>query len=276
VIAAGDGIYDPAPVNGRLLLGLKGTLSAWERHTMQARLTAGLIHKAQRGAWAWTLPPGLARNGQGPGRTMPTQDAPARLALVFETFVPGRSASPGVAILHRHALRLPRRARLGEVRWKAPRVASVLALLTHPAYAGAFPSGRTRPVRREASQRRPAIPRLPPAQWRICIPHVSPSDSRGETSRQMQAMRKENPAEYARNKTRGMPRPGQALWPGRGSCGAGGPKMVAQDKGGTRYLCHDLRHQSRSPVCPDIAADPGDTRGGEAFFPALSPVARDV
>jgi DNA invertase Pin-like site-specific DNA recombinase len=50
LIADGDGVYDPATVNGRLLLGLKGTLSAWERHTMNARLTAGLIHKAQRGA----------------------------------------------------------------------------------------------------------------------------------------------------------------------------------------------------------------------------------
>jgi DNA invertase Pin-like site-specific DNA recombinase len=49
LIADGDGVYDPATVNGRLLLGLKGTLSEWERHTMKARLTAGLIHKAQRG-----------------------------------------------------------------------------------------------------------------------------------------------------------------------------------------------------------------------------------
>jgi DNA invertase Pin-like site-specific DNA recombinase len=49
LIADSDGVYDPATVNGRLLLGLKGTLSEWERHTMKARLTAGLIHKAQRG-----------------------------------------------------------------------------------------------------------------------------------------------------------------------------------------------------------------------------------
>jgi DNA invertase Pin-like site-specific DNA recombinase len=55
LIADGDGIYDPATVNGRLLLGLKGTLSEWERHTMKARLTAGLLHKAQRGNLA---PPG--------------------------------------------------------------------------------------------------------------------------------------------------------------------------------------------------------------------------
>src|SRR6266487_442439 len=52
LIADGDGSYDPATVNGRLLLGLKGTLSEWERHTMKARLTAGLIHKAERGALA--------------------------------------------------------------------------------------------------------------------------------------------------------------------------------------------------------------------------------
>src|SRR5215475_9332704 len=68
VIADGDGIYDPATVNGRLLLGLKGTLSAWARHTMKARLTAGLLHKAQRGELALTLPTGLVRNGQGQGQ----------------------------------------------------------------------------------------------------------------------------------------------------------------------------------------------------------------
>src|SRR5213594_3998725 len=65
LIADSDGIYDPATVNGRLLLGLKGTLSEWERHTMQARMTAGLIHKAERGELALTLPTGLVRNGQG-------------------------------------------------------------------------------------------------------------------------------------------------------------------------------------------------------------------
>jgi len=63
LIADGAGISAPATVNGRLLLGLKGTLSAWERHTMKARLTAGLIHKAQRGEWALTLPTGLVRHG---------------------------------------------------------------------------------------------------------------------------------------------------------------------------------------------------------------------
>src|SRR5712691_11626548 len=83
-IADSDGIYDPATVNGRLLLGLKGTLSEWERHTMKARLNAGLIHKAQRGALALTLPTGLVRNSQGTVQKIPHQEAQARLSLVLD------------------------------------------------------------------------------------------------------------------------------------------------------------------------------------------------
>src|SRR5436309_11477571 len=174
LIADGDGIYDPATVNGRLLLGLKGTLSEWERHTMKARLTAGLLHKAQRGALALTLPTGLVRNGQGTVLKMPNQEAQARLALVFETFLQCRSASKVVEVFNTHDLLLPRRDRFGDLVWKAPRVAAVLAILKHPAYAGAFTYGRTRTLRREASQMRPALTRLPQEQWRVCIPDVSP------------------------------------------------------------------------------------------------------
>ena len=55
-----DGVYDPASANGRLLLGLKGTISEMELHTIRARLTAGLLNKAERGeldrpsAWSAT------------------------------------------------------------------------------------------------------------------------------------------------------------------------------------------------------------------------------
>src|SRR2546428_5562525 len=71
LIADSDGIYDPATVNGRLLLGLKGTLSEWERHTMKARLNAGLIHKAEPGALAPPLPTGLIRHNQGTLQKLP-------------------------------------------------------------------------------------------------------------------------------------------------------------------------------------------------------------
>src|SRR5881409_380448 len=195
LIADGDGLYDPATVNGRLLLGLKGTLSAWERHTMKARLTAGLIHKAQRGALALTLPTGLVRNGQGKVHKIPNQEAQARLSLVFETFLQCRSASKVVDEFHRHDLLLPRRDRFGALVWKAPRVAAVLSMLKHPASAGAFTDGRTRTLRREASEIRPAITRLPQEQWRICIPDVYPPYISWDTYMQIQAMLTDHHAE---------------------------------------------------------------------------------
>jgi DNA invertase Pin-like site-specific DNA recombinase len=44
-----DGIDDPASPHGRLLLGLKGQRSEMALHTIRARLTAGLLNKAERG-----------------------------------------------------------------------------------------------------------------------------------------------------------------------------------------------------------------------------------
>jgi DNA invertase Pin-like site-specific DNA recombinase len=61
LIADGDGIYDPGTPNGRLLLGLKGQLSELELHTIRARMTAGLLNKAERGDLALQLPTGLIR-----------------------------------------------------------------------------------------------------------------------------------------------------------------------------------------------------------------------
>src|SRR3982751_116332 len=60
-----DGIYDPASANGRLLLGLKGTISEMELHTIRARLTAGLLNKAERGELGLMLPVGLVRDAAG-------------------------------------------------------------------------------------------------------------------------------------------------------------------------------------------------------------------
>ena len=52
LIADRDGVYDPGSPNGRLLLGLKGQISEIELHTIRARLTAGILNKAQRSALA--------------------------------------------------------------------------------------------------------------------------------------------------------------------------------------------------------------------------------
>src|SRR5205823_1290068 len=93
LIADRDGIYDPGSANGRLLLGLKGQLSELELHTIRARMTAGLLNKAQRGELALTLPVGLIRDAIDKVHKDPNREVQDRLNLVFTTFLRVRSAN---------------------------------------------------------------------------------------------------------------------------------------------------------------------------------------
>src|SRR5438105_10410976 len=87
LIADRDGVYDPGSANGRLLLGLKGTISELELHTIRSRLTTGLLAKAERGELALTLPIGLMRDPSGVVVKDPNIAVQERLGLVFQTFL---------------------------------------------------------------------------------------------------------------------------------------------------------------------------------------------
>src|SRR5215510_3128720 len=276
LIADRDGVYDPGTPNGRLLLGLKGQLSEMELYTIRARMTAGLLNKAQRGELALSLPVGLVRDVDGVVRKEPNLEVQQRLELVFATFLERRSASKVLQFLNEQQLLLPRHDRFGDVQWRRPRVAAILAILKNPAYAGAFVYGRTRTVRTGAGPRQAAQKKLPIEQWRIRVNDKYPAYISWQTYEQIQAMLKDNYAEYDRNKTRGIPRPGAALLHGLVYCGECGHKMVVQYKTGTRYLCNYLRQQYHVPVCQHIPGDPVDATVVQAFFAALAPMELDA
>jgi DNA invertase Pin-like site-specific DNA recombinase len=274
LIADRDGIYDPGSPNGRLLLGLKGQISEMELHTIRARLTAGLLNKAARGELALRLPVGLTRDPDGQVRKDADLGVQARIDLIFETFLRLKTASKVLRFLNNHALLIPRRDRFDDVVWKKPSIAAILATLKNPAYAGAFVYGRSRTTHDAAGKT--TQKRLPREQWRICLQDIYPAYISWETFEQIQAMLQDNYAEYDRNKSRGIPRPGSALLHGIVYCGECGHKMVVQYKGRTRYLCNYLRQQYRVPVCQSIPGDAVDEKVIEAFFLALSPIELDA
>ena len=127
LIADSDGIYDPASPNGRLLLGLKGQLSELELHTIRARMTAGLLNKAQRGELALSLPVGLVRDVlAGSVKTLTGRSRSAsRLssALLSEK----RTASKVLDFFNAHQLELPRHDRFGDIVWKKPTVPAIIS-----------------------------------------------------------------------------------------------------------------------------------------------------
>jgi len=173
-------------------------------------------------------------------------------------------------------LTLPRRDRFGAVVWRQPTVSAILSILKHPAYAGAFTYGRTRTIRSGPGPHQVRQHALPQDEWKVCVHDKYPAYISWETYEQIQAMLKDNYAEYDRNKTRGIPRPGKALLHGLVACGVCGHTMVVQYKTGTRYLCNALRQQYGVPVCQYIPADPIDEAVVDAFFAALAPVELDV
>src|SRR3989449_9615628 len=128
LIADVDGLYDPATANGRLLLGLKGTLSELELHTIRARMTAGLLNKAARGDLALTLPTGFERDAQGQVQKDPHLEVQSRLTFVFETFLHRRQASKVLARVKAEGLALPAGEGLGREGREGPSIAPAVPI----------------------------------------------------------------------------------------------------------------------------------------------------
>ena len=270
-----DGVYDPATTNGRLILGLKGLISELELHTIRARLTAGILSKAQRGELALPLPVGLVRDPFERVLKHPDREVQGRIDLVFATFLRLGSAAQVVRRFIDEELFIPRKDCFGDICWRSPTVAAVSSLLQNPAYAGAFVYGRTRAVAKPGSARRLLQQRVPMDEWKVCIRDKCPAYIDWATYERILAMLRDNHSDY-RKQTRGVPRAGKALLQGIVSCGECGHKIGVGYRRVTRYVCYALRQRHRVPVCQYLPADAIDDRVVELFLAALAPAELDV
>src|SRR3954451_20709364 len=266
-----DGVYDPGSLNGRPLLGLKGTMSELELHLLRGRLTAGLLSKAARGELALQLPAGLVRDADGRVTKDPDREVRDRLALIFATFLEQGSVAKVMRSLKTRRLAVPRRDRFGEVAWRAPTTGMLGDILKTPAYAGAFVYGRTRSCHRHYASGKLATTACPMAEWKVVVQGKYPAYLDWDSFERIQAMLRDNHAEYVRNRTRGVPRDGAALLQGTVWCGQCGHKMAVQYKAGNRYVCNHLRATRGEPVCQHLPADPIDAEVVAAFLAAVTP-----
>jgi hypothetical protein len=259
-------------------LGLKGTLSEMELHTIRTRMNAGLLNKAERGDLVQQLPTGLRRDEHGLVHKDPNMEVRDRISLVFETFLRLRTASKVLRSFGENKLLLPRRDRFGDIVWKQPTLSSVTTILKNPAYAGAFAYGKTSRTTRAGSEVKVTTSeRLPMKRWRILVKDKYPAYVDWETFEKVQKMLKDNFAEYERSRSRGVPRDGKALLHGLCYCGECGHKMVVHYKRTTRYICDYLHLKYNAKECQNLPADSVDAVVVvDAFFEALSPVELDL
>jgi DNA invertase Pin-like site-specific DNA recombinase len=134
-----DGIYDPAHMNDRLLLGMKGTISEMELASFRQRAQAAIDQKARRGELFKRVPIGYERAPDD--RIEKTPDARIRAAIdmVFAKFSEFGSARRLYFWLCEQKITVPALLSTGggdHIVWKEPRYHSLLSLLQNPIYAG--------------------------------------------------------------------------------------------------------------------------------------------
>jgi DNA invertase Pin-like site-specific DNA recombinase len=142
LLADADGLYDPSNYNDRLLLGLKGTMSEAELHVLKSRLQQGMWNKAERGELLNHAPIGYVRTVADDFVIDPDEQVQAVVRLTFEQFVRRGSVNGLLKWLVTHDVKLPIRPHFGADRgvlqWRRPNRVTLLNMLHHPIYAGAY------------------------------------------------------------------------------------------------------------------------------------------
>jgi len=279
-----DGLYDPAAINDRLLLGLKGTISEAELHFIRARLQGGILAKAARGELAVRLPTGLAYDAAG--HVVLDPDAGVREAVghLFKTFETTGSASAVVKAFATQRLTFPGRhltgPHAGELYWTPLRHDHALFVLHNPRYAGAYFYGRRRQVTDINGRSRTVI--KPRDQWTVLIPDAHPGYISFDQYEANQATLAANAAARGDERRAGPAREGQALLQGLVVCAKCGKRMTVSyhsRRDGTLlpdYACQREGIARGTPACQTICGAGVDAAVADLVLEQLTPLALET
>ncbi len=279
LLADQDGLYDPRDYNDRLLLGLKGTLSEAELHSIRLRMYQGRLNKARRGEVFTHLPMGYVRGPAGAPLLDPDQQAQSVVRLIFRKFEELGSINGLLGYLVRQGIRLGIRphggANRGNLEWHRPNRVTLGSLLHHPLYAGAYSWGR-RPVDpRRKIPGRPATGRTvaEPKDWQVLIQGHCPAYITWE---QYQA----NLARMAENRAlvKGPLRQGSSLLKGLLVCGVCGARMLVAygPRHLLRYSCVRRHCDYGEPNCQSLAGRGLDDLVAQQILKVLEPASLEL
>jgi DNA invertase Pin-like site-specific DNA recombinase len=276
-----DGVYDANDFNDRLVLGMKGTMSDAERHSMRLRLQGGILHKAQKGELVYPPPTGYVFEN-GALVFDPDEQVQKALRLLFERFRLDGSVSGAVRYFTRHKLLFPsRHAHRGapaEIRWHALDVPRAVSILRNPVYAGAYAWGRNRERRVlvEGTVRRKHEKLQERERWHAFLPDAHPAYLSWEQHLENLKRLEDNAIRGAHVPGRGAPRAGLALLQGLVLCGRCGRRMraVYSLADYPSYQCS--RRLYGEGNCWSIAAHRIDDKVVETLLAAFAPPELDL
>ena len=229
LVIDGDGVYDPRLVNDRLLLGLKGTMSEYELSLLRQRGLAARDAKARRGELRFALPPGYCWNELGRIEIDPDERVAETIRLLLRKFQELGSARQVLLWTKESDLKLPvlRQSPAGSrIEWREPAYHTVLQILQHPMYAGAYVFGRTtqRTEVVDGRARKSVGHSKPMEAWNVLIQGHHPGYISWEQFQTNQKMLTEN-AHMQQRTARKSARGGRALLTGLVRCARCGRMM---------------------------------------------------
>lgn len=279
-----DGVYEPRLMNDRLLLGLKGTMSEYELSLLRQRGLAARDSKAKRGELRYSLPPGYCWNELGRMEMDPDDRVASAIRLLLRKFRELGSVRQVVLWCRQSNIQVPvlRHGIRGSlIGWRLPAYHSVLAVLRHPMYAGAYVFGRKgqRSHIVDGRARKTNGHAKPMAQWNVLLRDHHPGYITWEEYEANQKMIAEN-AHMQKRAARKSARGGRALLTGLLRCGRCGRMMRVfygmRSGHAHRYQCRGDDAQVRAGLCVGIGGVRVDRAVAEQLLGAVSAHAVDA
>lgn len=284
LLADADGLYDPSQYNDRLLLGLKGTMSEAELHILKSRLQEGMWNKAQRGEVLNHAPIGYMRTIAGDFVLDPDEQVQAVVRLVFEQFSCRGSVSGLLRWLAGHDVKLPVRPHFGpsrgELEWRRANRVTLLNMLHHPIYAGAYRWGHRETDRRKQLPGKPSTGRTYKShdQCRVLIRDRFPGYIMWDEFEKNQRKLAEN---SAMGKMLSAPRHGPSVLAGLVVCGRCGHRMLVSYANTAtakmlRYSCQRDAIDYGGAACQSLSGAALEALVVQRLLQAVSPAALEL
>lgn len=270
-------VYEPRFTNDRLLLGMKGTISAMEAASFRERAHAALLQKAQRGALVRRVPIGYVKGRDDRIEKDPDARIRATIDLIFHKFAELGSVRQVYFWLDQQQIQLPVARGPEDARemvWQPARYHAVLSVLKNPVYAGAYAYGRSKTMMRlEAGQKR-VLRQVQRRRedWAVLIMdhHEGYIDWDVYLSNQTLIAHNDNARGDA---VRGPVKHGGALLAGLLRCGHCGAKLLAQYPGPRviRYQCSGYLLNRDRACCVMFGGLRADRLVSEQLVQCLTP-----